>query len=43
MLNDKGIYASFTNPFLYAASLPFDMLLSLTGKSGLMTAYAFKR
>jgi 2-polyprenyl-3-methyl-5-hydroxy-6-metoxy-1,4-benzoquinol methylase len=43
MLNDKGIYASFTNPFWYAASLPFDMLLSLTGKSGLMTAYAFKR
>jgi SAM-dependent methyltransferase len=42
ILNDKGRDVSFTNPFWYALSLPFDMLLSLTGRSGLMTAYAFK-
>ena len=43
ILNDKGIKVSLTSPFWYMLSLPVDMLLGLMGKSGLITAYAFKK
>ena len=41
-LNSRGMRVSFTNPFFYALSLPFDMMLGLMKTSGLITAYAYK-
>ena len=40
--NSKGIRISFNNPLFYCLSLPLDMILGLAGRSGLITAYAFK-
>lgn len=42
-LNSRGLDISFTNPLFYILSLPMDVLLGLMQKSGLITAYAFKK
>lgn len=42
-LNSRNINISLNSPLFYLMSLPVDIMLGLIRKSGLITAYAFKK